>query len=535
MPKRPSSTPAQKALLSLFGIILFFISLELTLWIFSSVSLAMRHGTTTRAIAKDGSCRILCIGESTTAMGGRTSYPAQLEKILNSSRTGAPFRVINNGLIASNSSNIAARLEKDINRYRPHIILSMIGINDIPAASRGKKPSWTVSLLDHSRCYRMFSTLLRSVAQRIRRMWFTAYHEKRSVDLRRALELGWQARQDGRSFEAERYFTRALKLEPSNVGACFAMGWLLQDEGRLSDAESLFMRAIAADPGKAGSYVGMGWFLADPKRARAAEKAFKDLLLSSPENYDAYIGLGWLLRFQGRLPEAEEIFLKAMEAFPDKRRAYLGFADISLSSGNVSKARDILLEAAELAPEKDLPSDPGYPIDAFVELGWFYKNTGSRSEAREAFHAAAYNSSANQISRERALGGLHIMDIEDGISPSDAGLSLDIIRKELNPLTRDNYRRIVQIAEKNGVRLICVQYPLRRTEPLEQALAADGSLVFVENFGNFAETLRAEGYNSCFWDHFAGDFGHCTPEGNRLIAENAAAAILDALLKDRSQ
>ena len=42
----------------------------------------------------------------------------------------------------------------------------------------------------------------------------------------------------------------------------------------------------------------------------------------------------------------------------------------------------------------------------------------------------------------------------------------------------------------------------------------------------FKDALRKASYREYFNDMFAGDFGHCTPKGNRLLAENIAKVIL---------
>lgn len=46
------------------------------------------------------------------------------------------------------------------------------------------------------------------------------------------------------------------------------------------------------------------------------------------------------------------------------------------------------------------------------------------------------------------------------------------------------------------------------------------------------EAVKKDGYDTYFVDRFAGDFGHCTVKGNKLLADNIAAAILrDNLIK----
>jgi len=48
----------------------------------------------------------------------------------------------------------------------------------------------------------------------------------------------------------------------------------------------------------------------------------------------------------------------------------------------------------------------------------------------------------------------------------------------------------------------------------------------VDNERIFKETVSNDGYEAYFKDAFAGDFGHCTEKGNRLLAENIANTII---------
>jgi len=96
-----------------------------------------------------------------------------------------------------------------------------------------------------------------------------------------------------------------------------------------------------------------------------------------------------------------------------------------------------------------------------------------------------------------------------------------------NPMTRSNYPKLREILDKRGIPLICVQYPIRSIEPLKQIFAGqEGTVIFVDNERIFKDALRQDGYREYFEDMFAGDFGHCTARGNRLLAENIANVIL---------
>jgi ABC-type antimicrobial peptide transport system permease subunit len=68
---------------------------------------------------------------------------------------------------------------------------------------------------------------------------------------------------------------------------------------------------------------------------------------------------------------------------------------------------------------------------------------------------------------------------------------------------------------------------MRSPEPLKKIFQGnEEGIIFVDNEKIFREALRKTGYKEYFTDLFAGDFGHCTNKGKRLLAENIADVIL---------
>jgi len=77
--------------------------------------------------------RILCIGDSFTFGGGAEkgySYPEQLEKLLNSGEINNKFTVFNAGVCGATSSLLLKGLERNLNRYRPDILILLSGCNE---------------------------------------------------------------------------------------------------------------------------------------------------------------------------------------------------------------------------------------------------------------------------------------------------------------------------------------------------------------------------------------------------------------------
>jgi hypothetical protein len=48
----------------------------------------------------------------------------------------------------------------------------------------------------------------------------------------------------------------------------------------------------------------------------------------------------------------------------------------------------------------------------------------------------------------------------------------------------------------------------------------------VDNENIFKDALQQATYSEYFIDMFAGDFGHCTEKGNKVLAENIVNVIL---------
>ena len=67
---------------------------------------------------------------------------------------------------------------------------------------------------------------------------------------------------------------------------------------------------------------------------------------------------------------------------------------------------------------------------------------------------------------------------------------------------------------------------MRSIESLKKIFEGQTGVIFVDNERIFKDAVKREGYKEYFKDMFGGDFGHCTPKGNRLLAENIADVIL---------
>ncbi len=97
------------------------------------------------------------------------------------------------------------------------------------------------------------------------------------------------------------------------------------------------------------------------------------------------------------------------------------------------------------------------------------------------------------------------------------------------PSLRLNSRKIGETVLGRGMKLLSMEYPLRDAGTLKGYLDGTAGVVLVSNEETFKKALLESPYDELFIDRFAGDFGHCTQAGNRLIARNLAGKILKEL------
>ena len=112
--------------LIVFGIFLTLIILEIELSATGFVLYSLqREGNN---IAEDkNEYRILSLGESTTAdlFNGESSWPTELERILNNRSSVIKFEVFNEGISGTTSPRILNELEKNLHKYKPGMIIVM--------------------------------------------------------------------------------------------------------------------------------------------------------------------------------------------------------------------------------------------------------------------------------------------------------------------------------------------------------------------------------------------------------------------------
>lgn len=473
----------QKLILVMFGIILTGILLETGLRLGGFILSSLQERRNRISIAKKGSYRIMCLGESTTAFGEKDSYPSQLEEILSRRNNKIKFSIINKGIPGSDTTFILAQLEDNLNKYNPDMVIAMMGINEglteyMPDDDK-TAPSKASIFLNHFKVYKLARFICLCITAKMKE-------------------------------------TKSNLLKKDSLSPVHLQYYYGQDEnaGFLKKATQGVIEQSSADDSE---YVKLGWAYNGEGNFIQAEEVFKKALELSPRNEGAYIGLGHTYVELGDFLKMEESFKKAIELNPRNDNTYVILGHmVYCSLGKISEAEELFKKAIEINPKNE---------DAYFELGCFYKQEGNPVQAEKMFQKIIKINPFN----DRAYGALEVICREKGEErfAEEYHRKIAKLRQEYyNTATRDNYLKLKKILDRKGIQLVCVQYPMRSIEPLKKIFADQEGVMFVDNEKTFKKALKRGSYKEYFSDMFGGDFGHCTPRGNRLLAESIANAIL---------
>ncbi|MFH1208624.1 MAG: SGNH/GDSL hydrolase family protein [Candidatus Omnitrophota bacterium] len=115
----------------LFGVLLVLVGLEFFLRL-----LGFGYNVIHKAPVDTGAkYRIYCVGESTTWGVGASDpvlkgYPHQLEEMLNSKYKGMKIQCLFDQTIGQNTSEILAKFPQHIKKYRPQLVIFLMGVNN---------------------------------------------------------------------------------------------------------------------------------------------------------------------------------------------------------------------------------------------------------------------------------------------------------------------------------------------------------------------------------------------------------------------
>ncbi len=483
IPVNSKVTLLQKTILILFGIVLSLFLLELGLRLGGFTLCSFQEYRNLLSIRKQSEYRIMCIGESTTA--GR--YPRFLEKALDGHGIGIKFSVIDKGIASIDTSFILDQLENNIGRYHPDLVIAMIGTNDGASHMPVGFGSDSKSLFKSLKIYKLAKLLILHIENKIGTIQASGEKNKASVVCSKREQPNAVPVAYKQNIPNTVISEGVRKTEIKDDNFFYDLGKRLITQEDFVSAGQAFKKAISLNPYNVDAYFKLG-FVSDQNTRRSLMKEifekYKMLLESGALDERQSVNIGHLCRVlvgKGMYSEVEEFCNEMLAQNLLRIEAYILLAGSYLEQHQYTAAESFFKKAIELNPDDNR---------AFDGLAVVYHETGQHDLSEQ------YLRKANEL------------------RPSYPAM-----------VTIRNYKKIKGILDAKKIRLVCMQYPMRSIEPLRSIFEGEKNIIFVDNEQIFKSAVAKGLYKDFFRDMFAGDFGHCTDKGNRLLAENIANVI----------
>ncbi|MCB4792523.1 MAG: tetratricopeptide repeat protein [Elusimicrobia bacterium] len=499
----------KKVVLIFLGVIFSLVLIEAGLRLGGFIYNSRQEIRNREELKKKQVCRILCLGESTT----QKQYPKYLEEELNNRDIGIKFSVIDKGRAGTNTNFIAAKLEEDLDRYKPDMIITMMGINDgrddivFEYENGGRK-----SLIRSIKIYKLARLLKLHINSKLAEVnKINDSIEKTDYNNEiMCVKKGHYYMDRGEYEKAEEMFRRALELNPKSVWNYTILGSLYRDLNRNEEAEKMYQGAININPKYDQGYLGLGDCFFKKGKYKDAEAMYKEALELNPKSVWNYKALGDFYEDLNRNEEAEKIYQRAIQINPDSDRVYFWLGDYFLERGRYEEAEKMYKKSIQINPKNEI---------TYKKLSDSYRKQKKYSESMKIFDQG--------VKVEKVIQGRDdVVDDEKKLVLKKLGKEKPFKSKYFGAAAIYNYKKLRKIVKKRGIKYVCVQYPTRKLDDLKSIFKEDEDIVFVDNEKTFKEAVKEEGYNEYFIDRMAENFGHCTLKGNKLLARNIADAII---------
>jgi len=165
------------------------------------------------------------------------------------------------------------------------------------------------------------------------------------------VNLGSLLTANGRFDEAQKHFERALRIEPNNAEYHSGYAYLLDQLGRTDEAAAESETAVHLAPSSPQAHYGYGAFLEKHGKPEEAIAQYRQTLQLDPNHLDAHIDLGNLLFENSEIAEAREHFQKASALNPKLAQPHNYLGKVFMRQGDVSQAIPQFEEALRLHPD----------------------------------------------------------------------------------------------------------------------------------------------------------------------------------------
>lgn len=508
-----------------------------------------------RALASEGKVVVACIGESTTYR----AYPQQLQDVLDRRLGKGVVKVVDLGVPSITTGRIRQKLEADLKRFDPDIVITMIGVNDADGFDVNRRAGWFSRVL---RCSRLFCWGRNVFSKRFQIVRPATPDEKKpdgkTPDFQRLVNSQNEMLE---SLGPNRFVVEKStplpapetvcslpdgfdensppeKLEvlvsqnPDCLPAYVLLAQIYNRSAQQLKAAGLFDAAFGKFPHLMSLEQNCRPFIQACVELKGHEYKRKGMdivrrcLKHDADDLELYYALGCFVRELDDTVLWERFCNEMVRKFPHDMRSYYEVAFNFLRAGQFGKALGLFKLIWESTGSLQLRQA------LFSRLWECLFRAGRTDEFVE--YMSKWQSGFDRREQLRFLRMLKTGLLEQGHIEQVDRLDDRLLEYELeaiNPDTVENYKAMCRTVLGQGRVFVAMQYPLRSVGILKNLLAGFGSRIwFFENRVVFQKAVAAHGLLSCFIDMFGDDFGHTTPQGCELLASSVADQLVEGPL-----
>ncbi len=483
--------------------------------------------------------RIMCVGDSMTALGGKNSYPSQLETILNESQDKRDFVVFNKGLPGASIQTIVSKLLNNIDELEPNMVIVMIGTCLEPGYALGnevKHKPWFKQL----HVYRLLAAQAKHM-QTQARITFKDFMLKKEIhDALKQLKanpssseymkigkLYHEAQIDDKAMD---YLNKTVVMAPKNYEAWQMIAQTFVHRLEYEKAIAPFYQSLQYAPPeemelKRQSYQQLEDIYLSLHKSGEIEQVYLHAMTFWPEDDWGYAKLGAMFFDRGDYKSARDIFMKELKINPHAFDAYGKVAVCLEKEGDVQGAKKLLMQAIQLNPNTlslyAKLADLLIELKEYDEAQRLLESVNNLNVPDKAKIKGIRIEGEQDIYLYRLLIGIYLQK-GNTAKAQDLKNKMEALKKEKS----NGYQDVEEILRAKGIPLVAVQYPREDVKMLKDLFTPSSKAIFVDNQSSFNEGVLKDGYYDYFVDNASGYFGHCTPKGDRMLADNISKAIL---------
>ena len=188
--------------------------------------------------------------------------------------------------------------------------------------------------------------------------------------------LAVQNHQNNNLQDAQNYYQKVLKIDPSHVSTLYNLGFIFKSLSEYQKAKSYFEKVIEIDPNYANAHYNLGNIFKDFGQYQKAKSCYEKTIKIDLNFVDAHNNLGVIFKDLGEYQKAKNCYAKAIEINPNYANAHNNLGVLFKELGEYQKALSFY--------EKAIKIDPNH-VDAHNNLGNILQELGEYQKAIGCF------------------------------------------------------------------------------------------------------------------------------------------------------